>query len=85
MDNYFLITFVNTLNAMNAESVLKEEKINIVVMPTPTFITKSCGLSIKVECESIDYIKEMIKNEKIKVKGIYLKEDNKYSVFMEQK
>lgn len=85
MDNYFLITFVNTLNAMNAESVLKEEKINVVVMPTPTFITKSCGLSIKVECESIDYIKEMIKNEKIKVKGIYLKEDNKYSVFMEQK
>lgn len=85
MEKYYLLTFMNTHNAMNTESFLKQKNVRNVVMPTPTFITKSCGLSIKIDYESINTIREMINLGNIKVKGIYLKEDNGYSAIIENK
>lgn len=85
MEKYYILTFINTHGAMNAESVLKQKNVRNVVMPTPTFITKSCGLSIKIDYESINTIQEMINLGNIKVKGIYLKADNGYSVISEDK
>lgn len=83
MDKYYILTFLNTHNAMNTESVLKEINVKNTVMPTPTFITKSCGLSIKIDYNYIEMVKDMAKYGKIKVKGIYLKEGNRYSAVME--
>ena len=71
---YYIIVFKNTLEAMNGEKVLKEEGFNFRMMPTPTVITQSCGICVRIEDEN--YIDEIIKRNIIKYKGIYIKEDN---------
>lgn len=80
MENYYILTFQNTLGAINGESILKERNIKIEIMPTPTSITKSCGISIKVGTDYIDQIKELIKGSKINIKNIYLKHSGEYKV-----
>lgn len=79
MEEYYLLTFDNTHGAMNAESVFIVEKIKSTMMPTPTYITRSCGLSLKVGREEISKIKILIGEEKIKIKKIYVKENNSFN------
>lgn len=81
MDKYYILTFQNTLGAINGESELKERNIKIEIMPTPTAITKSCGISIKVNSEDIYQIKELVKENKINVKSIYFRDDDGYKIF----
>lgn len=74
--NYYLIVFKNTLDAMNGEKILKEEKFVFKMMPTPTAITQSCGICVRIEGKK--YIDEIIKNDIIKYKNIYIKEKNTF-------
>lgn len=78
MDNYYLITFENTHSAMNAETVLKQNSIKNVVMPTPTYITKSCGISLKFDKADLPMVTKLIKDESIKIKVVYLKEGSEF-------
>ena len=78
MDKYYILTFENTHSAINAESVLKANNIKAIVMPTPTFVTKSCGISLKLTEEELEKVKPLINEEKIKIKGIILKESNSF-------
>ena len=71
---YYIIVFKNTLDAMNGEKTLKEEKFVFKMMPTPTAITQSCGICVRIEDEKC--IDEIIKRNIIQYKGIYIKEDN---------
>jgi len=80
MENYYIITFENTHGAISGESTLKDNKINVVVMPTPTYINKSCGISLKVKAEDIEEIKKLIKEEKLKIKAVYIKEDSQFKL-----
>jgi len=80
MDKYYILTFQNTLGAINGESELKERKIKIEIMPTPTSITKSCGISIKVKNEDIDEIKKLIRENKMNIKNIYYRDECGYKV-----
>lgn len=80
MDKYYILTFQNTLGAINGESILKERKMKIEIMPTPTSITKSCGISIKIKNEDIDKIKELASENKINIKSVYFKDDYGYKI-----
>ncbi|MBE6052703.1 MAG: DUF3343 domain-containing protein [Clostridium sartagoforme] len=71
---YYIIVFKNTLDAMNGEKALKEEKFIFKMMPTPTAITQSCGICVRIEDKR--YIDEIIERNIIKYKNIYIKEDN---------
>lgn len=46
---YYIIVYKNTLDAMNAEKILGERKLSFKIMPTPTSITKSCGICTRFE------------------------------------
>jgi Protein of unknown function (DUF3343). len=81
MDKYYMLTFENTLGAINGESELKEKKIKVEIMPTPTSITKSCGISIKVKSENIQEIKSLIEENKIRVKNIYFRDEYGYKLY----
>lgn len=73
---YYIIVFKNTLDAMTAEKELQNKQIVFKMMPTPTSITQSCGLCIRLtEKNDIDKI---IQEDVIKYKKIYIKEDNSY-------
>jgi len=72
LNKYYIVTFQNTHEAMKAEREALKNKIKVVVVPTPTYITKSCGISLKVDEESVKNIVELIKSENIKVKEIFV-------------
>lgn len=78
MDKYYILTFENTHNAISGESTLKENKIKAIVMPTPTFLTKSCGISLRVEEDEIERIKILEIENKIKIKSTILKEGSSF-------
>lgn len=82
MEEFYLITFENTFNAMNGEDVLKKSNIKCIVMPTPTSITRSCGISLKVDKESMKPVQEVIQNGQIVVKDIYIRQENEYKKVM---
>jgi hypothetical protein len=78
MDKYYILTFENTHSAINGESVLKANNIKAIVMPTPTFVTKSCGISLRLTEEEIEKVKPLISEEKIKIKSAILKDENSF-------
>lgn len=80
MGEFYLLTFKNTHDAIGGEKVLKARKLMPVVMPTPTSMTKSCGLSIKVSKESIEEVKILINKNELNIKDIYLYIDRKFTV-----
>ncbi|MBW9173258.1 DUF3343 domain-containing protein [Clostridium estertheticum] len=73
MNKHYIVTFQNTHEAMKAERETVKKQIKVVVIPTPTYITKSCGISLKVCEEDIQSIINLIKAENIKVKEIFMK------------
>lgn len=80
MNKYYIVTFQNTHEAMKAERETINEKIKVVVIPTPTYITKSCGISLKIEEENIQSIINLIKSEKINVKEIFVRDGESVKV-----
>lgn len=73
MKNYYIVTFENTYTAMNGEDTLKKENIKCVVMPTPTSITKSCGICLGFEEDEVNKVKNLIKNSTLTCKSLYVK------------
>lgn len=71
---YYIIVFKNTLDAMNGEKTLKEENFVFKMMPTPTAITQSCGICVRIEDKK--YIDEIIERNIIRYKNIYTKDEN---------
>lgn len=80
MSGYNLITFKNTHGAINGEKFLKEKGFSVVVMPTPTSITKSCGISLRVNLESFIEIKQLINNNLFEIEKAYLKSETGYTL-----
>ncbi|MBX9138699.1 MULTISPECIES: DUF3343 domain-containing protein [unclassified Clostridium] len=74
--NYYIIVFKNTHDAMSAEQKLNGLNYDFRIMPTPTLITQSCGICIRVEQE--EKLNEIIESKVIEFKNIYKKEDSKY-------
>lgn len=67
--SYYIIVFMNTHTAMSAEKVLQDKGISIRIMPTPTSITQSCGICVRIENEND--IKRIIEENIIEFKAIY--------------
>ena len=78
MDKIYLITFKNTHDAIKGESIANSKKLKIKVMPTPTKITKSCGISLEMNHENMLILKEEIKKEKMNINNIYLIKNGEY-------
>ena len=73
---YYIIVFKNTYDAMAAEKKLKELSFNFRIMPTPTSITMSCGICVRLdEKEEIDKI---INNKVLEYKNIYFRNQEGY-------
>ena len=76
--NYYIIVFKNTHDAMSAEQKLNELNYKFRIMPTPTLITQSCGICIRVEEE--EELNKIISSNIIEFKNIYKKEEANYIV-----
>lgn len=80
MLNYYLITFKNTHSAISSEKILKEKGIEVVVMPTPTTITKSCGISIRISTNDFEKVKNLIKESAFEPSSIFFKKESEYEL-----
>ena len=75
---YYIIVFKNTYTAMSGEKKLKEIGLNFRIMPTPTTITQSCGICIRLEEE--ESINRVINEKLIEFKAIYKRESSGYEL-----
>lgn len=80
MDKYCIITFKNANDAMISEDFLRNKKINMDIVPTPVFITQSCGISIKVDVNYINNIKLLAEDKKFPFKKIYIRKKDGYKI-----
>lgn len=78
VEKYYLLIFNNTHGAIKAESFLKSQGVNQRIMPTPTYITHSCGISIRLGEEEIGKVKEFIQEGRVEIKGLYVKEGGEF-------
>lgn len=74
--NYYIVVFKNTYDAMAAEKKLKELNFSFKIMPTPTSITMSCGICIRIDEK--DDISLITNNSIIEYKNIYLRDNEGY-------
>lgn len=74
--NYYIVVFKNTYDAMAAEKKLKELNFDFRIMPTPTSITMSCGICVRIDNkEEIDSI---INNDILEYKNVYCRDPKGY-------
>lgn len=77
MREFYIVTFNNTHEAMQAESLCLENNLRVTMMPTPTYITKSCGISLKIDLKDLNGLKDISNQNKMAYKAIYELKDNK--------
>lgn len=75
--SYFIIVFKNTYDAMSAEKKLEEKNIVLRIMPTPTIITQSCGICVRIEDRK--KIDNIINDKIIEFKSIYERKEDRYN------
>lgn len=69
---YYILTFENTTNAIQAESAFKKAEIKQKTIPVPREISSSCGLAIRFNPEDKDKVlNELIEPEKILISAMY--------------
>lgn len=78
MDNMMLIAFDSTQQALRAEMLLEYAEVEIDTRPTPKEITAGCALSIEFPNSQLDVVRKVIVEERVEVKGIYFKKEDKY-------
>ena len=71
MEYDYILIFSNTHNAINCEKVLINYNIDVTVLPTPSNISNSCGISIGIYKNDFDKVKKFILNKNISIKFIY--------------
>ncbi|WBW97619.1 DUF3343 domain-containing protein [Oceanirhabdus sp. W0125-5] len=79
MEKNYLITFKNTHDAIKGESIANSKKAKVRVMPTPTKITKSCGISLQMNHENMLILKEEIKRGTMNINTVYLMINEEYT------
>jgi hypothetical protein len=82
LKEFYLFTFVSTSNALKAESILKEQSFDFIVIPTLREISSSCGLSIKVRPDDVEKTRQLFIDHRVKAEKYYhvLKEGKKYLI-----
>jgi hypothetical protein len=78
MKEYYLITFKNTHSAINGEKKMKAEGFEVTVIPTPTTLTKSCGISLRIKPEDFERAAILIKGGTIEAGSVFFKSGEGY-------
>lgn len=81
-NEYGLISFANTHNALKVEKLLKEKDYLVEMRPIPPSISADCGFGVEFDIEKIKEIKEFIEEKAVQTEGYYhiIKNGNKKSI-----
>ncbi|WP_162007988.1 DUF3343 domain-containing protein [Heliorestis convoluta] len=64
---YPLLTFQSTQEAMAAEKLFEQESIVCLIVPTPRELSEGCGLSLRIDGQSIPKAMEKINARRMNV------------------
>ncbi|MNW32906.1 hypothetical protein D3C74_98580 [compost metagenome] len=78
MHEMLVMAFDSTQQALRAEMLLEFAEVDIDLFPTPKEITAGCALSIQFSKSSLSLVKEIIKNESVEIRGIFILTDTGY-------
>ncbi|MOA56557.1 hypothetical protein D3C78_1805590 [compost metagenome] len=73
-----VMAFDSTQQALRAEMLLEYAEIDIDLFPTPKEITAGCALSIQFPEHSLTLVQEIIMNESVEIRGIYIQSETGY-------
>lgn len=68
---HYIMVFKNTHDAIDGEKIFNCNSIKMMIMPTPTYITQSCGISIRFTEKELNSVEELINNNKINFKNVF--------------
>lgn len=77
----YIMIFNNTHEAIAGEKLMQDENIKAMVMPTPTYITNSCGISLRFDESSIEAVDKLIEDGKIKFKNMYFRDEQGFKLY----
>ncbi len=69
--NSFILTFINSHEAMKEEDSLKKRGLTLKMIPTPREISSECGFSIKIDSDNDDITRQLTEKEN-SIEKIYL-------------
>lgn len=78
MDEWLVMAFDSTQQALRAEMLLEYADIDIDLCPTPKEITAGCALSIRFPEESLLEVQEIVMTQSVEIRGIYRQIEDKY-------
>lgn len=73
-----LMAFDSTQQALRAEMLLEYADIENDMCPTPKQITAGCALSLEFPEEEFERVKQIVKDERVEIRGIYSKMGDQY-------
>ncbi|WP_334072693.1 MULTISPECIES: DUF3343 domain-containing protein [Paenibacillus] len=80
LDNWLVMSFDSTQQALRAEMLLEYAEIEIDLCPTPKEITAGCALSIQFPPECLERVKEIVLGEAVEIRGIFSRVNAEYKV-----
>ncbi|WP_181150865.1 DUF3343 domain-containing protein [Paenibacillus sp. PCH8] len=78
INDWMLIAFDSTQQALRAEMLLEFAEIEIDLFPTPKEITAGCALCIQFPKEDLERVQKIIRNEYVEIRGLYFKTEDSY-------
>lgn len=73
-----LMAFDSTQQALRAEMLLEYADIENDMCPTPKQITAGCALSLEFPEDDLDQVKQIVREENVEIRGIYMKKEDYY-------
>lgn len=80
MEKYNIITFYSTHLALRFEKLLKDEGIEVKIIPVPRQISSSCGLSGRFSKEDFDKVASLCSSQNMEYDDVYKVENGKYII-----
>jgi hypothetical protein len=73
MEEFYIIVLNSSNVSIHLFKLLKDIRLGVELMSTPCTISASCSRAIKVKEKDLETVKEIIKTNRINIKGIYKK------------
>lgn len=75
MEEWLVMAFDSTQQALRAEMLLEYAEVEIDLCPTPKEITAGCALSIQFPQQFLAVVKDVVAREQVEIRGIYIRSE----------
>lgn len=77
-DGDYVAVFNSIHRVMKAEKLLKQRKLNILLIPVPRALQSDCGLAIRYDLTQKNEVEAILKEERLLPAELYLKQQGQF-------